>query len=201
MTVAPAAPAPARRPAPDRSSAPLLSGKLTPPPLGFAPRPRPRLFEMLSEGLDATPVTLLSGPAGAGKTVLAGSWLQADRDDWCAAWLSLEEADDEPAAFWAYLLAALRRAGLELPRSTAPGPAEASPGTLALRLAADLLALPHPVALILDNADSLTRRDLTGALDLLVRRAAAAGALRPRGPAAAAAPVPASRATDRDPGQ
>jgi LuxR family maltose regulon positive regulatory protein len=85
MTVAPAALASPRRLATDmaaRSSIPLLSGKLIPPPLGFAPLLRPRLFHLLSEGVAATPVTLLSGPAGAGKTATTAVTSGTFRDRW-----------------------------------------------------------------------------------------------------------------------
>src|SRR6185312_10162089 len=79
----------------------VLESKLAPPPLGFPPIARPRLLTLLSRGVAATPVTLLSGPAGAGKTVLAASWLRTQGAGQRVAWLSLDEADNAPAAFWA----------------------------------------------------------------------------------------------------
>ena len=55
---------------------------------------------------------LVSAPAGFGKTTLVAEWLAtgtaAQTDKRCAAWLSLDEADNDPATFWAYVIAALR---------------------------------------------------------------------------------------------
>jgi LuxR family transcriptional regulator, maltose regulon positive regulatory protein len=73
---------------------PLLATKL------FVPRPRPdlvprpRLLARLDAGLDAGRCSLLSAPAGAGKTSLLAAWLaQLDRP---VAWLTLDERDQEP---------------------------------------------------------------------------------------------------------
>jgi LuxR family maltose regulon positive regulatory protein len=82
---------------------PILGTKLFIPP----PRPkvvlRPRLIERLNDGLQRTPgVTLISAPAGFGKTTLVSEWIAG-----CgrlepkvrAAWLSLDEGDNDPARF------------------------------------------------------------------------------------------------------
>ena len=66
---------------------------------------RPRLIERLNEGLHRK-LTLVSAPAGFGKTTLIGEWVAG-----CglpAAWLSLDEGDSDPARFLAYLVAALQ---------------------------------------------------------------------------------------------
>jgi LuxR family maltose regulon positive regulatory protein len=56
-------------------------------------------------------LTLVSAPAGFGKTTLLGEWLDdRSRDGRLVAWLSLEEADNDPARFLAYLVRALRSA-------------------------------------------------------------------------------------------
>jgi LuxR family transcriptional regulator, maltose regulon positive regulatory protein len=72
--------------------------------------PRPRLREALVR-YKGRRLTLVSAPAGFGKTTLLGEWLE-DRsgDDGSVAWLSLEEADNDPARFLAYLVSALRSA-------------------------------------------------------------------------------------------
>ncbi len=82
--------------------------------------PRPRLLERLDEGLPAgRKLTLVSAPAGFGKTTLVGEWLHAltpipsprERGEIGvrAAWLSLDDSDDDPAHFLSYLVAALEQ--------------------------------------------------------------------------------------------
>jgi LuxR family maltose regulon positive regulatory protein len=75
---------------------------------------RPRLLTLLEQGIQK-PLTLVSAPAGSGKTTLLAEW--ATTTDLPVAWLSLETADNDPARFLAYLLAAL--AGLDTCLETA----------------------------------------------------------------------------------
>ena len=91
---------------------PILSTKLHIPP----PRPsivrRPRLIEHLNEGLAAgRKLTLISAPAGFGKTTLVSEWL-AGRGGVTlplpAAWLSLDAGDSDPVRFLAYLVTAVQ---------------------------------------------------------------------------------------------
>ncbi len=74
---------------------------------------RPRLSDLLLRGSHA-PVTLLSAPAGFGKTTLLTSWFAAaastQADDHRVAWVSLDERDREATPFWTYVLRALDRA-------------------------------------------------------------------------------------------
>lgn len=71
---------------------------------------RPRLLERLNAGLaSGGRLTLISAPAGYGKTALAAEWLRSLPEGSRCAWLSLDEADNEPARFMAYLIAALQR--------------------------------------------------------------------------------------------
>ena len=75
----------------------ILATKLyVPPPLPNVVL-RPRLIERLNEGLHRR-LTLLCAPAGSGKSVLLSEWLAAQPR--AAAWLSLEEGDNDPARFW-----------------------------------------------------------------------------------------------------
>lgn len=76
---------------------------------------RPRLVERLQAGLAAgRPLTLIAAPAGYGKTTLAAEWLHALAGRPPAAWLALDEADDDPARFFAWLVAALQTVEPEL---------------------------------------------------------------------------------------
>src|SRR3954471_8028170 len=77
----------------------LLAGKTAPPDLGRGLVARPRLAAMLTRGIHAAPVTLVSGPAGSGKTVLTASWFRSRPGSAPAAWLTLDENDDDPATF------------------------------------------------------------------------------------------------------
>lgn len=84
---------------------PLLQSKLFFPPTRPALVPRPRLLDKLNEGLHGK-LTLISAPAGFGKTTLVSEWLASTPRP--TAWLSLDEADSDPARFLAYLVAALQ---------------------------------------------------------------------------------------------
>jgi LuxR family maltose regulon positive regulatory protein len=108
----------------------LLKTKLYVPPVRTELVPRPRLIERLNAGLNRR-LTLISAPAGFGKTTLLSTWLhhlqdrqagapappppspsapQLPRSPAQAAWLSLDEDDNDPARFLTYLIAALRTA-------------------------------------------------------------------------------------------
>jgi ATP/maltotriose-dependent transcriptional regulator MalT len=86
-------------------SAPILATKLYIP----LPRPkavsRPRLIARLNEGLVGK-LTLISAPAGFGKTTLVSEWVSGC--DQKIAWLSLDEGDNDPTSFLTYLVAALQ---------------------------------------------------------------------------------------------
>jgi LuxR family maltose regulon positive regulatory protein len=85
---------------------PPLATKLFVPQLRPSRVPRPRLMARLCQGL-AGKLTLVSAPAGFGKTTLVADWLQQGERSF--TWLSLDEGDNEPARFLAYLGAALAR--------------------------------------------------------------------------------------------
>jgi LuxR family maltose regulon positive regulatory protein len=84
---------------------PLLLTKLYIPPLRTKIILRPRLIERLNEGLERK-LTLISAPAGFGKTTLVSEWVAGC--DQKVAWLSLDEGDNDPARFLMYLVAALQ---------------------------------------------------------------------------------------------
>src|SRR4051794_4081313 len=84
---------------------PILATKLYIPPPPPRVVVRPRLIERLNEGQQRK-LTLISAPAGFGKTTLISAW--AATGDRKVAWLSLEEEDSDPTRFLTYLVAALR---------------------------------------------------------------------------------------------
>ncbi len=77
-------------------SIPILATKLYSPPPPVKAVLRPGLVERLNEGLQRK-LTLISAPAGFGKTALVSTWLAgSDRQ---VAWLSLDEGDNDPTRF------------------------------------------------------------------------------------------------------
>ena len=95
---------------------PLLRTKLYIPPLRRDQVPRPRLIERLDAGL-ARKLTLVSAPAGFGKTTLVSEWVEQlrldtskkeNQNEYRIAWLSLDEGDNDPARFLTYFITALQ---------------------------------------------------------------------------------------------
>lgn len=135
-------------------STPLLSTKLYIPP----PRPnvvvRARLIEKLDQGLrEGRPLTLISAPAGSGKTTLLSTWL-SQLGAHKAAWLSLDELDNDPARFWLYVIAALQTIQPNL--GQAARDVLQSPHTFPVQLILpdllnDIATLPEPAILVLDD--------------------------------------------------
>ncbi len=129
----------------------ILSTKLTIPPLRSRLVARPRLFQKLSQGLDCGFI-LVSAPAGYGKTTLLSAWLK--RLELPAAWLSLDDRDNDLSIFLAYLVAALQpidpamNSGLDvIPTTGAAADAEALLTLLINRLS----GRKHPCCLVLDD--------------------------------------------------
>lgn len=85
----------------------LLHTKLLPPVLRAGLVRRARLQALLDQGL-ARRLTLVSAPAGYGKTTLLGDWVKSC--GYALGWVSLDESDNDPARFLAYFLAALHEA-------------------------------------------------------------------------------------------
>jgi LuxR family maltose regulon positive regulatory protein len=92
----------------------LLATKLHQPPLPPKRVQRPLLIQQLNEGLAAgRQITLISAPAGFGKTTCISEWVNA-LDHWPVTWLSLDPADDDPGRFFAYFVAALQKVDANL---------------------------------------------------------------------------------------
>src|SRR5262249_2097920 len=86
--------------------APVLATKLYIPVPRPSVVPRPRLMERLNEGLRRK-LTLISAPAGFGKTTLASEWAAGCKRP--TAWLSLDVRDNDPTRFLVYFVAALQK--------------------------------------------------------------------------------------------
>ncbi|MFF3869023.1 LuxR C-terminal-related transcriptional regulator [Micromonospora sp. NPDC001898] len=152
---------------------PLLASRLAPAPLAGPVLVRPRLLRLLDEGT-AGPVTLVSGPAGWGKTTLLGSWARTVEP--APAWVTVE-AGDTGARLWSYLAAALRgvtdrRPDPAQPPPPAPPPADAPPRPDQLELlAATLAARESPVLLVLDDLHRIADPAALTGLEFLLRHA------------------------------
>ncbi|MBA2712878.1 MAG: AAA family ATPase [Rubrobacteraceae bacterium] len=114
---------------------------------------RPRLYDRLDAGLERR-LTLLSGPAGFGKTALLSAWRTRHASEGRPiGWFSLDESDNDAARFWAYAIAALQRvrpgvgehalALLNLPQT----PIE----SVLSSLINDIAQVPHDLVLVLDD--------------------------------------------------
>ena len=88
-------------------ASPLVATKLYPPKLRRSLVARPRLSGRLRRGAEAR-LTLVSAPAGFGKTTLLAEWLADIPGEGSVAWLSLEESDRQPGSFWTYVITALQ---------------------------------------------------------------------------------------------
>lgn len=125
----------------------FLTTKFFIPPPNTQRVARPRLMRFLDESLSRK-LTLVSAPAGFGKTVLLGDWsrevrsMEAGRPAAPVAWVTLDDGDNDPMRFWGYVLTALDRL-----------PALAGAATAALALAQDTSAAGiEPVLTALVNA-------------------------------------------------
>lgn len=145
---------------------PLLTTKLYIPP----PRPhgvlRPRLMQRLNAGL-AGKVSLISAPAGFGKTTLISTWLsKCERP---AAWVSLEDADNDLIRFLTYLAAALQTISPKFGTGVLSALQAAQPIEAVLTVFLnEITAIPTPFILVLDDYHVIDTRAIDDALTFLL---------------------------------
>ncbi|MDD5467578.1 MAG: LuxR C-terminal-related transcriptional regulator [Anaerolineales bacterium] len=131
---------------------------------------RPRLLERLQTGLDqGRKFTLISAPAGYGKTTLVAEWL--NRVGMPFTWLSLDKGDDEPLRFFTYFVVALQRIdeniGKELTHALQAGqlpPLE----TLVASLVNDIAEVGSHFLYVLDDFQMLQDKVICDGLNGLV---------------------------------
>jgi len=146
----------------------ILATKLYIPPPRPKIVPRPRLIERLNEGMQSK-LTLLSAPAGFGKTTLVIEWIASCA--WSVAWLSLDEADNDPARFISYLVAALQTIKPGIGESLLPalqGPQPLQIEALLTALLNEIANNPDHFVLILDDYHSIDSKPVDRTLDFLV---------------------------------
>jgi LuxR family maltose regulon positive regulatory protein len=156
---------------------PLLKTKLYIPPARSDLVPRPRLIERLDEGLRlGCKLTLISAPAGFGKTTLLSEWIAGCGARARVAWLSLDEGDNDVARFWSYAIAALQTLEPEIGQTAlgALQAAQAQPPPLEpllISLTNDITALglgERPTILALDDYHVLEAEAIHESLDYLL---------------------------------
>jgi LuxR family transcriptional regulator, maltose regulon positive regulatory protein len=150
---------------------PILATKLYIPP----PRPkvvlRTHLIERLNEGLPSGhKLTLISAPAGFGKTTLISEWVAGCQRP--VAWLSLDEGDSDPTRFLAYLVAALQTIApnigasmLGVLQSPQPPPTEAS----LTALINQINTIPDKFILVMDDYHVIDSKPVDDALTFLLK--------------------------------
>ena len=141
---------------------------------GFSPPPvvaRDALFDRLSAAQSAGGVTLVTAPAGSGKTVLLRSWLDATGLDDRTAWVSVERREHDPQRFWLAAVEQLRDAvGAEaFVERLAPTP-EFEGAVVVERLLSALQSLDEPALLVIDDLHELTSPDALTQLEMLLAR-------------------------------
>ncbi|MDB9526309.1 LuxR C-terminal-related transcriptional regulator [Oscillatoria sp. CS-180] len=135
---------------PTTAELPLLETKLYRPKWSAARVSRPRLIGRI---YPQRKLTLISAPAGFGKTTLLAEWVAAGLTR-SVAWVSLDQTDNDPAVFWAYFITALQNVqpglgerSLSLLQSPQPPPIE----SVLMTLLNELTTVEEDVVLILDD--------------------------------------------------
>ena len=131
---------------------------------------RPQLIARLNAGLDRSPgVSLISAPAGFGKTTMVSEWVAACSQP--VAWLSLDEGDRDPSRFLIYLVAALQTIQVnlgegigELLQSPQPPPIDG----ILTDLLNEIAALPQRFLLVLDDYHVIDSTAVDRALTFLL---------------------------------
>ena len=133
--------------------------------------PRPRLGDFLVEGMSRR-LTLISAPAGFGKTTLLSEWrMMYLGSEYPVAWVSLEEADNDPSRFLSYLIAALQaievnvgEAALASLHSPQPPPIE----SVLTALVNEIATIPKDFALVLDDYHLIANEAVHHAITFLL---------------------------------
>jgi LuxR family maltose regulon positive regulatory protein len=135
----------------------LLISKITVPVLPAWAVARDRVDALIAEGV-RRPLTVVTGPPGAGKTIAIASWAAAAPGSRPVAWISVDRYDNRPETFWRHLAEALRRVGVA---ATGTGQicadGESARRSFLSGLASALAGLDPPVVLVLDDIHVLTK--------------------------------------------
>jgi LuxR family maltose regulon positive regulatory protein len=149
----------------------LLRTKLNIPPLRPNLVSRPRLIERLNQGLQlGHKLTLVSAPAGFGKTTLVANWLNQLAID-KTAWLSLDETDNDPTRFLTYFIAALQTIESDLGEGALTALQSPQPPAMEVVLTTlinQINAIPDTSVLILDDYHLIAAQPVHDVLTFLL---------------------------------
>ena len=148
---------------------PILMSKITVPALPDWVVPRPRVEKLIADGARG-PLTVVTGPPGAGKTMAIALWAASVSPD-AVVWITLDRYDNRPKVFWSYVLAALRRAEITVPRAMSAPTRSAVDHGFFLRLASVLAAQDTPVTMVLDDLHLITEPAILDGLAYVLRNA------------------------------
>ncbi|GAB4492938.1 MAG: hypothetical protein Fur0016_28760 [Anaerolineales bacterium] len=127
---------------------------------------RQRLVERLTAGFDAgKPLTLVSAPAGYGKSTLLAEWLSGYKD-W-AAWLSLDERDNASLRFWTYFVAALQTVSKPLAQ-TLESDQDFDAQRFLTALVNEVSTFERRVILVLDDYHVISNADIHAGINFLI---------------------------------
>ncbi|MCI0695626.1 hypothetical protein L0337_26935 [candidate division KSB1 bacterium] len=129
----------------------LLPTKLYIPPARTDLVQRRHLTNRLNEGMQRR-LTLISAPAGFGKTTLLGEWIPTSSR--CVTWVSLDKGDNDAIRFWTYVIAALQMLRSDLGKKTQGllnSPQPPTFETILTSLVNEIAAFPDVFALVLDD--------------------------------------------------
>src|SRR5215207_5697281 len=150
----------------------LVSTKLRPSQARPNLVARPRLIAKLEREVGRK-LTLISAPAGFGKTTLLGEWVAGRSDERSVAWVSVDEADNDPARFLSYLVAALRSIEEEIGEgvlSSLRAPGSPPVGALTGALINELADIPGNLAIVLDDYHLIDSDHVNGIVSFLLER-------------------------------
>ncbi len=149
---------------------PLLATKLYIPPPGKILVDRPRLVKRLDECLHTScRMALVAAPAGFGKTTLLSTW--ANGCEQPVSWLTLDDGDNDPLRFLAYLIAAAAKIEANSGQDNLgaiQSPQHPALAELLPVLANQFNAIPRPFILILDDYHLITSPEIHKALTFLI---------------------------------
>ncbi|MCL4562937.1 MAG: LuxR C-terminal-related transcriptional regulator [Chloroflexi bacterium] len=151
----------------------LLATKIHIPPLHSNLVNRPQLIQQLNEGVVNSRLTIISAPAGYGKSTLLGEW--ASQLNIPVAWLSLERGENVPARFWKYFITAFN----EIPQVRLTGIGESisqvldtsQPETMEvelIKLVNSFSGLEERVIMVLDDVNNITEPQIHQDLVFLI---------------------------------